>query len=219
MAVRYASSTLDLGFVALEADAPHSLDAANVVDDVDIVGRDDLRSVLPVGLVAVVFLGIVGGGDVYAALASEMTDGERKLRRGTERVEEIHLDAVGREDVGHDLGEEARVVAHVVTYGNLDFREILEVLLEIVGQALGSGAHGVDVHAVAAGSHDASQSAGTEFEIAVECIDQLGLVVGFEHAFHFLARGFVVSLAEPYLSFGFNLLEQFGIFHMYSVFW
>ena len=209
---------LDLRLVALEADMLHSLDAVDMIDDIYVVGSDDLRSVLPVGLVAVVFLGIVGGRDIHAALASEMAYGERQLRSGAERVEQIHLYAVGRENVGHDLGKEARIVAHVMPHGHLDLRQILEILLEIVGESLCGGANGVDVHAVAAGAHDAAQSAGAEFKIAVEGVDQFGLVVGLKHAFHFLSGGFVISLAKPHLCLGFNLLEQFGIFHTYSVF-
>ena len=61
-----------------------------------------------------------------------MADCKRHFRSRAARVEEIHLDAVGREDVGNDFGEFAAVVAHVVTHHNLDFREVLERHFQIV---------------------------------------------------------------------------------------
>ena len=69
----------DLDFVGVggELDLFHSADAVHMVDDVDIVGIDDLGAVFPVSLVAVIFFGVVGSGYIDTALASEVTDGER----------------------------------------------------------------------------------------------------------------------------------------------
>ena len=93
---------------------------------------DHLRAVVPIGFVAVVFFRVVRCSDDHTALASEMADCKRHFRSRAARVEEIHLDAVGREDVGNDFGEFAAVVAHVVTHHNLDFREVLERHFQIV---------------------------------------------------------------------------------------
>ena len=90
--------------VAVELDVFH-LHLVHLVDDARVVGGQHLRAVSPVGLVAIVLLGVVACGDVDAALASEMAYGERAFRRGAHVVEEVHLYAVGREDVGHGLGE------------------------------------------------------------------------------------------------------------------
>ncbi len=119
-----------------------------MVDDVDIVGGDDLCAVFPVSLVTVVDLGVVGCSDVDTALATEVTDGERKFGSGAEAVEKIYLDAVGREDVGNDFSKFARIVANVMAYDNCDFGQIVESLFQIVGKALGGCTHCIDVHAV-----------------------------------------------------------------------
>ena len=49
----------------------------NVVNYLAHIGADeDLSAVVPIGLVAVVFLGVVAGGEDDTALATEMTDGK-----------------------------------------------------------------------------------------------------------------------------------------------
>ena len=58
----------------------------------------------------------MGSGDINAALTAELADSERQLGSGTETVEEIDLDSVGREYVGDNFGKLARVVAHIVAY-------------------------------------------------------------------------------------------------------
>jgi len=94
---------------------------AHLFDDVDIVRFDDLGTVIPVGFVTVVLLGVVGGGQDNAALAAQFADGKRHFRCGAEVFKQVDLDAVGREDVGRYLGKLAAVVAAVVTndHGNL----------------------------------------------------------------------------------------------------
>ena len=102
--VDFFTDNLDELLVAVELDVLGT-DAAYVIDDVDVVGSDNLRAIFPISLVAVVFLGVVGGGDVHAALATEFADCERKFGSGTEVIEKIHLDAVGREYVCDYFGK------------------------------------------------------------------------------------------------------------------
>src|SRR5699024_10456619 len=52
----------------------------------------------PVDLVAIVLLRVVAGGDVDARRRTVVDDAEGKLRRGPQRVEYPHPDAVGRHD-------------------------------------------------------------------------------------------------------------------------
>ncbi len=119
-----------------------------MVNDVDIVGSDDLSAVGPICFVTVVFFRVVGSSDVHATLASEMADCEREFGSGAEIIEKIYFDAVGGENIGNDFCEFARIVAHVVAYCNGDLGQICECLLEIVGETLCSGTYSVDVHAV-----------------------------------------------------------------------
>ena len=55
--------------VALKLYLTHVLYIIDIVDDVDIMGRYHLSAIIPIGLVAVIFLGIVRGGDVHTTLA------------------------------------------------------------------------------------------------------------------------------------------------------
>ncbi len=89
-----------------------------------------------------------------------------------------------------------------MAHSHADLGEILEGFLEIVGEALGGGTHGVDVHAVGAGAHDAAQTAGAELELTVEALDELGLILGVEHTLHFGTGLGVIFVAKPLLGFG-----------------
>ena len=80
-----------------------------------------------------------------------------------------------------------------------DLRQVLEAVLEIVGEALGGGADSVDVHAVGAGAHDTAQATCAEFQILVESLDQLRLILGVKHAAHLLARLLVIIGSQPFL--------------------
>ncbi len=73
--VHFATDDFDELFVALEL---HVVDLhfVHLVDDALVVRGEHLGAVFPIGLVAIVFLGIVAGGDVDACLAAELTDGE-----------------------------------------------------------------------------------------------------------------------------------------------
>ena len=97
-----------------------------------------------------------------------MADSEREFRGGAEVLEEVCLDTVGREDCGNDFGEFARVVAHVVTYDNADLGKVAECFEKVVGESLGGCADCIYVHTVGTCSHDAAQTACTEFKVFVE---------------------------------------------------
>ncbi len=162
------------------------------------MGSEHLSAVVPVGLVAVILAGVVAGGDVHTGLAAQLADGEGDLGRGAQALEEVHLDAVGREDVSHALGEHASVVTAVVAYYH---RALLarEGFKDVVGEALRGHAHDILVHAVGAGSHDAAQTAGAELQVLVEGVDERRLVVSIEHLLYFTAGLLVEGGSEPLL--------------------
>ena len=56
------------------------------------------------------------------------------------------------------------LLLHVVAHGYAYFRQICESFLEIVGKALCGGAYCIYVHTVAAGTHNATEAACTEFK-------------------------------------------------------
>ena len=97
---------------------------------------------------------------------------------------------------------------------HLDLGFVGKCLLEVIGQTLGSCAHGVDVHTVGTGTHDAAQAACAEFEVFIERLYQLGLVGSVEHTAHLGACSFVIRIGEPCLGLGCHLLDKFLVFHV-----
>ena len=100
-----------------------------------------------------------------------------------------------------------------MTYDYGDLLQILEVLVQIISQTLGSGPHGIDVHAVAAGTHDATQAARAKFQILVEAVYQLGFVLVFQHTFHFGLGFCIVGRGQPLFGLLSHLFDKFLILH------
>ena len=73
--IHFLTDNLNQVLVAVELDVVHS-HLVHLVDDGCIVRSEHLRTVIPISLVAVVFSGIMAGGDVDTALAAEVADGE-----------------------------------------------------------------------------------------------------------------------------------------------
>ena len=93
-----------------------------------------------------------------------------------------------------------------------------ESLEQVVGKTLGGHAYDIFVHAVGAGAHDAAQTAGAEFERAVEGVDKGSLVLGVEHGLNgFLGLGIVDGGVEPLLCFSGALGNEFLIFHSVDI--
>ncbi len=219
LAVNFLTNHVDARLVAAELDVAGS-NRRHARHDVDIVRSNNLRTVAPVSLIAVILLGIMAGSDVHTALAAEFADCKRQFGGGTETVEKINGDAVGREHVGNDFGKLARIIAHVIAHGNLDFGQLCKSLVKIIGQALGCSADCIAVHAVSARAHDAAQTARAEFKILVKALDQFGRIFGVKHSFHVITGELVVALADPFGSLGTNLFNKlFVIFHLVMFFW
>ena len=179
----------------------------NLLDDVLIVRSRYLRTVGPIGLVAVVLLRVVRCRYDNTRVALQLADGEAQLGGGAEGIEEEYREAVRREDVGYMLRELARVVAAVVTDG---YTNLLtgKVLLQVVGQTLRSHTHRIDIHAVRAYAHDTAQTTRTKLEVFVEALNKLLRVVLDQMFYLRLGLGVVVSV-KPLLGFRQDLGIQF----------
>ena len=88
-----------------------------------------------------------------------------------------------------------------------------KALVQIVGQTLRSGTHGIDVHTVAASTHNTTQTSRTKFQILVEAFYQLRLIIVLKHFLHFSLSLGIESRSQPFLSFLGNDFNQFLIFH------
>ena len=153
---------------------------------------------------------------VHTALTFEVTDSEAHLRRRTQALKEIHLDAVRREDIGYRLRKEPTVITAVVTNDNR-YTTVLHVLktaffldLEhIISVTLRCHRNDVLVHAVRTRTHDAAQTARTELEGAIESIDEFGLVLCLHHRLHLCTGLSVKRLFRPSLGYGHYLFQFF----------
>ena len=186
---------LNVGFAAAHLHVFKTLDFQHLINHIGIVRGHQLAAVVPVGLVAVVLLGVVAGCHHHTRLAAEVAHGKRKLGSGTQSLEQIHMEAVCRQHIGGNLGKLAAVVAAVVAHSSLDGVGRGEALLHIVGQALGGHSHRVFIHAVGAHAHNAAQAAGTKLQIAVETLVQLVRVV--HHVADSLLCFLVVLAVQP----------------------
>ncbi len=183
----------------------------HLVNNARVVWSQHLCTIVPISLVAVVLTRVVAGGDVHTSLSTQLTDGEGNFRRGTQALEKISLNAVGREDVSHRFGKQSRVVAAVMTHHHAQVFLAGECLQNVVGKTLCGHTHDVLVHAVRTSTHDATQTTCTKFQILIKRIDQGCLVLCIEHCLHFSLRFGIESWREPFLSLSRTLLNQFVV--------
>ena len=155
------------------AHAGENVDVLQLPGDGGSVLRRQLGAVGPIDLVAVILLGVVAGGDVDARLAAVFPDGEAQLRRGTQRLEDPHMDAVGGADLGGGPGKLHGVVAAVHAQGHAPAPGVLTLGADDVGKALGGPADDMDVHLVQAHLHGAPQTGGAELQRPVEPLADL----------------------------------------------
>ena len=183
------------------------------IDNGCVVRSKYLCTVIPISLVAVVFFRVVACSQVDTALATEVADSEGNFRSRTQILEEINLDTVCRENIGRDFGELAAVVTAVVTHHNGDLPFVLEAFVQIVCQSLGSRTYRIDNHAVAACTHDAAQTARSEFQVFIKALYQFGFIWIFQHSFHFSLSFGIVCRGKPLFGFLSHLFNQLLIFH------
>ena len=206
------ADNLNQTLVALELDVLNSY-FVHFIDNGSVVRRKYLRTVIPIGFIAVVFFRVVACGQIDTALATEVTNGERHFRSRTQVIEQINLDTVRRENISRDFSELAAVVTAVVTHYDGDLLFVLEAFVQIVRQSLGSRAYCIDVHTVAARTHDTAQTTCSEFQVFIKTFYQFGLIWIFQHSFHFSLSFGIISRGKPFFSFLSDLFNQFLIFH------
>ena len=197
--VNFLSDYLNQLLVTFKFDVVHVFNVHHFADYIFIVRGYHLCTIVPVGFVAVVFLRIVGSGKNNAALAAEMTDSKRNFGSRAQVFEKIHLDAVGREDVGRNFSKFPTVVTAVVTDDHTDLRQRGKLSFQVVAQALSSSTHGVNVHPVSAGTHDATQTSGTKFQIFVKCFNQQRFIRSIKHLAYFCLCFGIIITVQPHL--------------------
>ena len=125
-------------------------------------------------LVAVIFLGIVGGGDHHPCVTVQIPGGKRQHRHRHQPVVQIHLQAAVCKNARRRLGKVCRVIAGVVSDSHFQVR--LAGGFQIIGKAQGGLTYGVTVHPVRPGAHNAPQAAGAKGQVLIEPILDLFFV-------------------------------------------
>ena len=141
------------------------------------LGRGQLCAVLPVDLVAVVFLRVVGCGDVDARDAAVVTDCKGQLRGRAQLVEDQRLDAVRGEDARGLLCELGREVTGVVCDRNAAVHRLLTVRYDQLRKALRRLTDGKAVHAVEADAQNAAQACRAERQRRIKTALDLFFIV------------------------------------------
>ena len=138
--------------------------------------RRELCPVRPVDLVAVIFLGVVAGGDIESGGGAVMQDGEAQLRRRAQGLEQAHADTVCSHDAGCFLGETAAVYAAVMRDGYAALSRVHSLFENDVCKRLSRMADDMDVHVVQAELHRAAETGGAELKRGKETAFYLFLV-------------------------------------------
>ena len=153
-----------------------------------------LTAVRTIDLVAVVFGGVVGGGDHHARGRAEIAGGKGHGGHRGELWPEVNLHTVCSQHTrGHareHIAFEAAVIADDGGGGG-------KALCEIVRQPLRSLGDGIDVHTVAPCADHAAQASGSKGEVAVKCV----LDGRFLHALESLQKLRIGYALQPALIF------------------
>ena len=154
----------------------------------------DLAAVGTVGLVAVVRGRVVAGGHADAARALKIARGPGQRGHRGDLGVHVRGHAVGSQDRRGSLDEQLTLVAAVARDGH---GGVLEVLDQVVGEALRGAADGVDVHAVGAGAQRAAQTRSAECEVLEERIGDRALVARLLHRLQLGEKLFISDVLDP----------------------
>ena len=160
------------------------------------VGRlaRDLAAIRAVCLVAVIGGRIVARGHADTAGALEVARGPRERRHGGDLGIHVRGHAVGSQDRRSGLDEQLAVVATVARDGH---GGLLEVLYQVIGEALRSATDGVNVHAVGAGAERAAQASGAERELLEERVGDRLLVARLLHGLELRKELLIFHILNP----------------------
>ena len=176
----------------------------HLCDRVLIVRCDHLRTIAPISLVSVILFRIVRSRQDDTALATQLTDRIRHLRCRAQALEQINLDAIGRENIRWDLRKLTAVVAAIVSNHHLDLLQVGKLLLQVVGETLCSRTNCIDVHTVGTHTHDTTQATRTELQVFIEALDQLCRILTVQQCLYLSTCFCVITLRKPYLSLTFH---------------
>ena len=117
-----------------------------------------------------------------AARASKIAHGERKRRYGGNLRIHVRHDAVSGQDGSRHLHEQLALVTRVTRNRNT---RVLEIRIQVIGEALRGATDGIDIHAIRASAKRAAQARRAESQILEECVHRRRIVARVSRSLHF----------------------------------
>src|SRR6185503_13420657 len=105
--------------------------------DIFIMRRHQLTAVIPIRLIAIVFLGVVTGRTNDPTLAMKLPDSKAQFRGRTERLKKKYFYSIGCEYISSGFCKKTAVVATIMRDGDPDL-SARKGFLQIIGITLRS---------------------------------------------------------------------------------
>ena len=180
----------------------HRRDFVHLLDDIDIVRRHQLATILPIHLVAIVLHGIVRCGNHNTCMTLQMAHGKREHRRGAQFIEKKDFDIICGKNLGRNSGKFGAMQTRIERNHHLDGL-FLEAFQQIIGESLRCSTHRIFVHPVGSNAHDAAQTASSEFQIAVKSVRQCFGVLLLQTE-HLISCFYIIIIGKPKVDFVLN---------------
>ena len=151
----------------------HSL---HFVHNTLVVGRGDLRAILPVYLISVILRRVMTGCNVDTGDAAKRTHCIRQFRRRTQRFEDISLNSIGCQAQSRLICKFRRHPAGIVC----DCHALLLPVLadNIIRKTLGRLSHRINIHTIRSCTDDSPKAGCPEFQILIKTLLDLVIIIG-----------------------------------------
>ena len=172
-----------------DAAVRQSLLVASVVEITEIIqaadlfhhtvgdGRAHLTAVLPVGLVSVIFLRVVGSGDVDAGNRSQLPDGPGKLGRRPEIRKYVDFDPRFCQNTGGKTGKLFRKMSWIMCDDDAFFHGLFAVFADKGCNTAGGASHRIIVHPGGSRSYNAAKPCRSERHVRFKAFAKFFVVL------------------------------------------
>ena len=165
-----------------------------------IMWRCDLCTILPIHLISIVFRWIVAGCNYNTGHAAKLSHCIGKLRCRAKRIEDIGFDSIRIQAKRSCSGEFRRHTSRIKCNYHTLILCLLTKFTDIVRKSLCCLRYGIDIHAVCTRANYATQSSGSKLQISIEPILDL-LLIACDRAQLFLRLLIKIWGIEPKLIF------------------
>ena len=196
---------LDKFRTSLKLNLFRAFDFLYLIDYINIVWSNNLRTIIPICFVAIIFFRVVRSSKNNTTLATKMTNSKRNLWSRTKALKQIHFNTICREDISRSFSKQTTIISTVMTH---NYRNLLtsKFTFKIIAKTLCCSTNSIYIHAVRTHTHNTTKTTCTKFKVFVEALNKLSFIFSLKHTTHFSLCFFVISTIKPFFSFGSNLL-------------